>query len=80
MKRTQIQLREEQARRLKEAARLEGVSMAEMVRRCVDRALPELTRDRSERYAEALSVVGTFRSEQDDLATDHDRYLDEAFE
>jgi ATP-dependent Clp protease adapter protein ClpS len=78
--RTQIQLDEDQARRIKEAARAEGVSVAEMIRRCVERALPELRSRQAERYALAREAVGRFTASRDDLAEAHDAYLDEAFE
>ena len=40
MIRTQIQLTREQSDRLREIAREQGISLAEAIRRCVDRALP----------------------------------------
>lgn len=80
MIRTQIQLDEDQARRIKEAARIEGVSFAEMVRRCVERALPELRSGRAQRYGRARGAIGAFRAGRDDLAEEHDAHLDEAFE
>ncbi|MCK5798701.1 MAG: ribbon-helix-helix protein, CopG family [Deltaproteobacteria bacterium] len=80
MIRTQIQLNEDQARRIKEAARIEGISAAEMIRRCVDRALPELRGRRAERYARAMRVIGGFSAGRDNMAEEHDAYLDGAFE
>jgi hypothetical protein len=41
MIRTQIQLTEQQVRRLRAQAREQGVSLAEMIRRCVDKALAD---------------------------------------
>ncbi|MBI4476877.1 MAG: ribbon-helix-helix protein, CopG family, partial [Acidobacteria bacterium] len=41
MVRTQIQLTEQQARRLRAQARERGVSLAEMIRRCVEKGLAE---------------------------------------
>lgn len=79
MVRTQIQLEEEQYRRLREAARLESVSLAEMIRRCVDRGLPELSNDRASRYAKARAVLGKHRSGLDDVSERHDRELEDAF-
>ena len=40
------------------------------------RATPEGEADRRQR---ALRVAGRFRSDRTDLATEHDRYLDDAF-
>jgi hypothetical protein len=80
MIRTQIQLNEDQARRIREAARIEGVSMAEMIRRCVDRALPEIRGDRALRYERAATAIGRFEAGRDDLAESHDAHLAEAFE
>jgi len=78
MVRTQIQLTEEQVRRLREVARRERVSVAEVIRRCVDRALAEGTLQelyrRAEKWVGGLSARGPA-----DLSTGHDRYLDDAF-
>lgn len=79
MIRTQIQLEEDQYERLREAARLESVSLAEMIRRCVDRGLPELANDREARYARARAVLGAHRSGRHDIAEAHDRELEDAF-
>jgi hypothetical protein len=81
MIRTQIQLTEEQARKLRRRARQEGLSLSEMIRRCVDRGLQEGTTDRPELYGRAAVLVGAFpdREGRTDLASRHDDYLDEAF-
>lgn len=80
--RTQIQLKEEQARRLRKLARCEGVSLAEIIRRCVDHALDDQASRRGELYERAAAVVGRYRDREgaDDLAAEHDRYLDRAIE
>ena len=82
MVRTQIQLTEQQARRLKAQAHEEGVSLAEMIRRYVDKGLSEAPPDRAARYARAARLVGRYRDRRGarDLSSKHDRYLDEAFE
>ena len=80
MIRTQIQLTEEQAKRLREEARKEQRSMADLVRESVTEYLakrPGVSRDELE--ARARSLAGSFRSGHPDLAENHDRYLDEAF-
>lgn len=80
MVRTQIQLTEDQLDRIKETARLEGISMAEMIRRCVDAGLPALRGRRAERYARAREALGRHAAGRDDLAEHHDGYLEEAYE
>ena len=79
MLRTQIQLTEEQARLLRAAARREHVSVAEIIRRCVDASLGETEQTREELYARAASLVGAFADREDaaDVSIAHDRYLDE---
>jgi predicted DNA-binding ribbon-helix-helix protein len=77
--RTQIQLEEAQYQRLKEAARRESVSLAEMIRRCVERGLPEITNERAKRYAHARAVLGRFHSGRTDTAERHDDALAEAY-
>jgi len=82
MVRTQIQLTEEQARRLRKLARHEGLSLAEVIRRCVDRTLNEQAQTRAELYRRAATVIGRHRDREGahDVAERHDRYLDEAFD
>ncbi len=82
MIRTQIQLTEAQARGLRRIAREEGISVAEAVRRCVESALAETGAERTSRYTRAAKLIGTFRDRRGatDLATEHDRHLNEAFE
>lgn len=77
MLRTQIQLTEEQAKALKEMASREGVSMAELVRRGVERILEES--DRREQRQRALSMLGRYHGGAPDVSVNHDRYLDEIY-
>jgi predicted DNA-binding protein len=79
MIRTQIQLTEEQAGRLKQLAADRGISMAEVVREAVDEKLSG-GRDEA-RWQRALAVVGKFRDREGktDVAERHDDYLAEAF-
>lgn len=80
MVRTQIQLTERQTRRLKALAKEQGVSMAELIRRSVDKLLesPEIV-DWEESKRRALSIIGLV-SDVPDLSTNHDEYLAEAYE
>jgi hypothetical protein len=82
MVRTQIQLTDRQARRLREQAREKGVSLAEVIRRYVEKGLAEDASDRSALYERASRLVGRFRDRRDatDVSSQHDRYLDEIFE
>ncbi len=81
MERTQIQFTEEQLRRIRAFAHREGVSVAEMVRRCVTRFLHSESPDRQARYARAAALVGSFDDADGatDLAERHDEYLEEAY-
>jgi hypothetical protein len=82
MVRTQIQLTEQQARRLRAQARDRGVSLAEVVRRCVDKGLADESSDRAAQYDRAARLVGRFPTRRGtrDISSRHDRYLGEAFE
>lgn len=76
MVRTQVQLTEEQARRLRALAREEGVSLAEMVRRAVEGYLQEKENGGfAERAERALAAVGRFASGLRDVSQEHDHYL-----
>jgi hypothetical protein len=78
MVRTQIQLSEAQARRLKVLAAERGVSMAALIREAVDRLAGN---DRDQDRERALSVVGKYRDREgaSDVAAEHDRYLEDAY-
>jgi len=82
MVRTQIQLTEQQARRLRAQAHDRRISLAEMVRRCVDRGLEDGNPDRAALYERAAQLVGRLPARRGtrDISARHDRYLDEAFE
>jgi Arc/MetJ-type ribon-helix-helix transcriptional regulator len=84
MMRTQIQLPEEVHTQLKRFAAERGVSMSEAVRRAVRLLLAQEDEKPSRAFMvrEALSVAGRYGDPEgrDDVATDHDRYLGEAYE
>ncbi|MGE5226776.1 MAG: ribbon-helix-helix protein, CopG family [Planctomycetaceae bacterium] len=82
MIRTQIQLTEEQAAKLKRLAAARDVSMAKVSREAIDR-LPERD-DRAERFARALEVIraGGFRDVEGktEIAERHDEFLADIYE
>jgi hypothetical protein len=82
MIRTQIQLTEAQARKLRAKARAERLSLAETIRRFVDKGLESEKCDRTVLYGRAAGVIGRFpdRKGARDLAARHDDYLDDAFD
>lgn len=75
MIRTQVQLTETQAEKLRRIAAARGVSMAAVIREAVDR-LPDRD-DRRERWARALAAVGKGhdRDGATDVSVRHDEYL-----
>lgn len=77
MVRTQIQVTEEQAERLRRLAAERDTSMAALIRDAVD-ALA-LGADPDERRRRALAVVGGFASGTSDTSAAHDRYLAESY-
>lgn len=80
MIRTQIQLTEEQSRVLKSIALERDISVAELIRRCIDNYIRSLNQPTmAERRQRALSVIGIASSGVTDLATNHDDYLDEVY-
>jgi hypothetical protein len=80
MIRTQVQLTEEQLRRLKRLAADRDVSVAELVRNGVDSILDAGERaSQTDRERRALAALGRFRSGRSDVAREHDRYLAEAY-
>ena len=79
MVRTQIQLTESQAERLKRAAAREGVSMAELIRRGVDRLLASRQpMNGVDRRRRAVAAAGRFKSREGDLSGRHYVYFAEA--
>lgn len=83
MKRTQVQLTEEQHRELKRWANRLGISMAEAVRRCVaDRLAAErLEGGRPRLIREVRAVTGKYADPggATGVARDHDAELDGAY-
>ena len=81
MLRTQIQLTEEQHRQLRSQAQRDGVSLSEMVRRCVIQYFMEVAPSQEDLYSRAAELIGKFEDRQSatDVSERHDDYLDEAF-
>jgi hypothetical protein len=80
MYRTQIQLREDQSKKLKELAAEYNVSVAELIRQSVDMFIQsgsELTQE--EKRKRALEIIGLGDSGLDDLSINHDKYLAEIY-
>lgn len=79
MVRTQIQLTDRQAFLLKQEAQRQGVSVAELIRRGVNKILDqEKTIDRDALRKRALALSG-YHSGLSDLSTNHDKYLAEEY-
>lgn len=81
MIRTQIQLTEKQAQALKKLAARRGVSVAELVRQAVERALETEEEAETEKWRRAGEAVRhiRFRSGHTDISVEHDKYLAEDF-
>ena len=80
MERTQIQLTEEQLKKLKELSLNRNESMASLIRKAIDQFLLSGKHDISALYRKAESVVGKFEASKSDISVEHDRYLSEDFE
>jgi len=76
MIRTQIQLTEAQASRLKAAAARRGISMAEVIRQAVDAAVTSADdRNPDARFERARRIAGRFRSGSSNISSRHDEHL-----
>lgn len=79
MVRTQIQLTEELARKLKDLARQRNISMAEATRRALEQWVESESAPFDERRRRAIAAVGKFHSGKSDISERHDDYLAEAY-
>jgi predicted DNA-binding protein len=80
MVRTQIQLTEDQYKRLKKLARSRDRSLATLVREGVEKVLNEAADpDLEAARLQALLIVGKYRSGEKDGAIAHDKALAESY-
>jgi hypothetical protein len=79
MVRTQIQLSEEQAARLKQLAHAGKESVASIIRKALDQYLSNQKPDRRTLYRQSLAVVGKYQAGLHDVSLEHDHYLEEEF-
>lgn len=80
MVRTQVQLTEKQYEALRKVAAKEGISMAEVIRRALDKVTEaESLPDRDEIRRRAMAAIGSCHSGVPDLAQRHDDYLAEIY-
>jgi len=76
MVRTQIQLREKQAKQLKKLASAQHKSMAEVIRQAIDYMITsKVGFDIEERKKRAVAAAGRFHSGASDISERHDEYL-----
>ena len=80
MIRTQIQMTEEQIKKLKKIASKKHRSMAEIIRQAINNFMAvKADADIEERKTRAIAAAGRFHSKVSDLSEAHDKYLAEAF-
>lgn len=79
MHRIQIQLTQDQERRLRELAKLRGSSISALIREGVDRLIEPKVSALNRNWERANAVVGKYRSaEPTNVATEHDDYFAQA--
>jgi hypothetical protein len=79
MVRTQIQLTEEQAEKLREIAMKNRESIASLIRGAIDQFLLSSKTDKASLYVQASSVIGKYKADKRDISVEHDKYLDEDY-
>lgn len=78
MKRTQVQLTEEQYKLLKDISMKKNTSIAGVIRECINHySASKCLESSEEKYKRAINSVGKFRSGEKDISIKHDIYLDE---
>lgn len=79
MVRTQIQLEEAQSAWLKVTAQQRGVSISQLIRESIEHYRELEKRLPEEKKQAALSAVGQFRSDRQDVSIFHDRFIADAY-
>ena len=80
MIRTQVQLTEDQVKKIRKVAMVKHQSVAELIRQAVDNMLKSDTSvDLKERRKRAVNIAGKFSSGKRNISKEHDAYLTEAF-
>jgi hypothetical protein len=79
MIRTQIQLTELQADKLRELSATSRESVAALIRKAIDQFFLSGNPDRSALFRQAESVIGKYTSDSDNISTDHDSYLERIY-
>jgi hypothetical protein len=78
---TEIQLTEKQSRALAKLSAEEGMSVAELIQKSINRYIDEPDRViTDEQWERAFAIVGKYNSGVPDLGTNHDKYLAEIYE
>jgi len=78
--RTQVQLTNDQLKRLRQLSSATGKSTAELIRNAVDQSLAgKSVVDRKDRIERAIRLAGSFSSGHSDVSAEHDAHLAEAF-
>ena len=80
MVRTQIQLTEKQSKALRQLALQEGISMAEIIRRALEKVVEgQYLPEREELKRRAMAAAGSAHFDVTDLSQRHDNYLEEIY-
>lgn len=80
MVRIQVQLTEKQSKALRQIALREGISMAEVIRRALDKVIEyQYLPDRYELKKRAMAAAGSVHSNITDLSSNHYQYLEEIY-
>ncbi len=79
MRRTQIQIEEDQVEWLKNRSRDRGVSISRLIRESIDLLRVQEKMYPNDKKQRALAAVGRFASNASDVSERHDEYLTDAF-
>jgi hypothetical protein len=79
MRRTQIQIEEDQIEWLKDKARARGVSISQIIRESIAFFKGHEEKYPNDRKQRAIAAIGRFASQVSDVSERHDDYLTDAF-